>query len=115
MWFRRPFAIAALPRGTVFLTGPARLGAGALGHGTFLLGLGAFLGIVTLGAALKANNIGATIEVVEASSWTGVVGGTVGKAWAIGTIEWSGCKVGMWGWTISWPWSRRESTGLLAA
>ena len=70
---------------------------------------------MNLGTALKENNIGATIEVVEASSWTGVVSGTVGKAWAIGTIEWPGCIVGLWRWSISWPWRQRGSTVLLAA
>ena len=40
IWFRRPFAIAAFTQGAVLLIGPSRLGAGALGRGTFLLGLG---------------------------------------------------------------------------
>ena len=48
MWLRRPLATATLPRGAVFLPFPfpfplrpcPELGAGALGRGAFLLGLG---------------------------------------------------------------------------
>ena len=57
---------------------------------------------MTLGAALKANNIGAMIESVEVSSGTVVVIGTVGKTWATRTIVWPGCKVVLLGWTVSW-------------
>ena len=49
-----------------------------------LLGIGAFFGVVTLGAAFKADNIGLGFEVVVVvSSWTVVVIGTVVVVWAV--------------------------------
>ena len=51
-----------------------------------LLGIGAFSGVVTFGAAFKTDNIGLGVEVVVdvvVASWTIVVIGTVGVVWAV--------------------------------
>ena len=77
-----------------------------------LLGIGAFSGVVTFGAAFKADNIGLGVEVVVVvvSSWTIVVIGTVGVVWAV----WIS---GAWGlrWSISRLGCRWEGARLLAA
>ena len=57
-----------------------------------ILGIGAFLGIVALGAALKTDNIGATVKVVEIPSGAVVAIRTVGAAGTVGTIVGSRCK-----------------------
>ena len=54
--------------------------------------IGAFFGIVALGAALKADNIRTTIEVIETPSRAVVVSRTVEEAWTVGTIIRSWCK-----------------------
>ena len=76
--------------------------------------MGAFSGVVTFGAAFKADNIGLGVEVVVVvvvvSSWTIVVIGTAGAVWAV----WIS---GTWGlrWSISWLGCWWKSAGLLAA
>ena len=74
------------------------------------LGIGTFFGVVTLGAALKSDNIGATVEVVEVSSGTVIVIGAVEVVWAVR-------EIGAWslGWTIGRPGVLLKDTGFLAA
>ena len=88
----------------------SRVGCWCIGAWNILLGIGAFSGVVTFGAAFKADNIGLGIEVVVVSSWTVVVIGTVGVVWAV----WNG---GAWGlrWSISRLGCWWKGAGLLAA
>ena len=60
------------------------------------LWIGAFSGVVTLGAALKADNIGATVEVVEVPSGTVVV--IAARVVVVGTVG----IVGAWCWSRCW-------------
>ena len=48
---------------------------------------------MALGAALKADDIRATIEVLETPSRAVVFSRTVGEAWTVGTVIRPGCKV----------------------
>ena len=79
------------------------------------LWIGAFFGIVALGAALEADNIGTTVEVVETPSRAVVVRRTVGEAWTVRTVIRSWCKARLLRQAVNWLRSRGECAGLLAA
>ena len=74
------------------------------------LGIGTFLGVVTLVVAFKADYIGIAGEVVEVSSGTVIVIGAVEVVWAVRVI-------GAWGlwWTIGRPGVLLKDTRFLAA
>ena len=86
-----------------------------IGTRNILLRIGAFFGIVALGAALKADNIWTMVEVIEIQSRAVVIIRTVGEAWTIWTIIRSWCKAWQLWRAVNWLGSRGECVGLLAA
>ena len=97
-----------------------RLGAGAvgcrcIGAWNIPFWIGAFFGIVALGAALKADNIGTTVKVIEVSSGAIVVIGTVGVAETVGTTVGSRCIAWLLWRAVNWLQSRGECAGFLTA